>query len=62
MTKDRKKCNLLNLLGGGGEEEEREEEEEEEEEGSFEDEEVNRALVVNIKEKINKLEETVRLG
>ena len=35
---------------------------EEEEEGSFEDEEVNRALVVNIKEKINKLEETVRLG
>ena len=36
--------------------------EEEEEEGSFEDEEVNRALVVNIKEKINKLEETVRLG
>ena len=29
------------------------------EEGSFEDEEVNRALVVNIKEKINKLEETV---
>ena len=35
--------------------------EEEEEEGSFEDEEVNRALVVNIKEKINKLEETVRL-
>ena len=37
-------------------------EEEEEEEGSFEDEEVNRALVVNIKEKINKLEETVRLG
>ena len=40
----------------------RKEEEEEEEEGSFEDEEVNRALVVNIKEKINKLEETVRLG
>ena len=37
-------------------------EEEKKEEGSFEDEEVNRALVVNIKEKINKLEETVRLG
>ena len=37
-------------------------EEEEGKEGSFEDEEVNRALVVNIKEKINKLEVTVRLG
>ena len=62
--------------GAWGREEETEEEEEgeeiwrngslalgrEEEEASFEDEEVNRALVVNIKEKINKLEETVRLG
>ena len=45
------------------EEEEREhvEEEEDRKEGvSYEDEEVNRALVVNIKEKISKLEETVR--
>ena len=47
----------------GEEEEEREhvEEEEDRQEGvSYEDEEVNRALVVNIKEKISKLEETVR--
>ena len=55
-----------------GEEEDEVEEEEDLREGfpsgggggrvSYEDEEVNRALVDNIKEKINKLEETVSFG